>query len=403
MISRIEDALKDIREGKLVILVDDEDRENEGDLTMAAEKVTPEAINFMAKYGRGLICLSLTEKRLNELRLPMMVSENTSRFQTAFTISVDARRGVTTGISAADRACTILTAIDDSAKPDDLVAPGHIFPLKAREGGVLVRTGQTEGSVDLARMAGLKPAGVICEVMKDDGTMARMPDLQIFAKEHGLKIVTIADLIKYRLSKESLVRRIATAKLPTKYGGLFTAIAYENDIDTYHHIALVKGDIKPEDQVLVRVHSQCLTGDVFGSRRCDCEEQLHTAMAMVEKEGKGVIVYMRQEGRGIGLVNKLRAYCLQEIGKDTVEANEELGFKADMRDYGIGAQILVDLGLHKIRLMTNNPRKIIGLEGYGIEVVERIPIETKPHQENIEYLKTKAKKMGHLLSIKSGE
>jgi len=403
MISRIEDALKDIREGKIVILVDDEDRENEGDLTMAAEKVTPEAINFMAKYGRGLICLSLTEKKLNELRLPMMVSENTSRFQTAFTISVDARRGVTTGISAADRACTILTAIDDNTKPDDLVAPGHVFPLKAREGGVLVRTGQTEGSVDLARLAGLRSAGVICEVMKDDGTMARMPDLQIFAKEHGLRIVTIADLIKYRLSKESLVRRIATAKLPTKYGGLFTAIAYENDIDTSHHIALVKGEIEPEDEVLVRVHSQCLTGDVFGSRRCDCEEQLHTAMEMVEKEGKGVIVYMRQEGRGIGLVNKLRAYCLQDMGKDTVEANEELGFKADMRDYGIGAQILVDLGLHKIRLMTNNPRKIIGLEGYRIKVVERVPIETKPHQENIEYLKTKAKKMGHLLSIKSGE
>ena len=403
MISRIEDALKDIREGKIVILVDDEDRENEGDLTMAAEKVTPEAINFMAKYGRGLICLSLTEKKLNELRLPMMVSENTSRFQTAFTISVDARRGVTTGISAADRACTILTAIDDNTKPDDLVSPGHVFPLKAREGGVLVRTGQTEGSVDLARLAGLRSAGVICEVMKDDGTMARMPDLQIFAKEHGLRIVTIADLIKYRLSKESLVRRIATAKLPTKYGGLFTAIAYENDIDTSHHIALVKGEIEPEDKVLVRVHSQCLTGDVFGSRRCDCEEQLHTAMEMVEKEGKGVIVYMRQEGRGIGLVNKLRAYCLQDMGKDTVEANEELGFKADMRDYGIGAQILVDLGLHKIRLMTNNPRKIIGLEGYRIKVVERVPIETKPHQENIEYLKTKAKKMGHLLSIKSGE
>jgi 3,4-dihydroxy 2-butanone 4-phosphate synthase/GTP cyclohydrolase II len=403
MINRIEGALEDIRQGKIVILVDDEDRENEGDLTMAAEKVTPEAINFMAKYGRGLICLSLTEERLNELRLPMMVSENTSRFQTAFTISIDARRGVTTGISAADRACTILTAINEETKTEDLVAPGHIFPLRARKGGVLVRTGQTEGSVDLARLAGLKPAGVICEVMKDDGTMARMPDLQIFSKEHGLKIVTIADLIKYRLNKESLVRRIATANLPTKYGGMFTAIAYENDIDTYHHIALLKGEIGPDDKVLVRVHSQCLTGDVFGSRRCDCEEQLHTAMAMVEKEGKGVIVYMRQEGRGIGLVNKLRAYCLQDMGKDTVEANEELGFKADMRDYGIGAQILVDLGLHKIRLMTNNPRKIIGLEGYGIEVVERVPIETKPLQENIEYLKTKAKKMGHLLSIKSSE
>ena len=403
MIHKIEAALEDIRQGKMVILVDDEDRENEGDLTMAAEKVTPEAINFMAKYGRGLICLSLTEERLNELRLPMMVSENTSRFQTAFTISIDARKGVTTGISAADRATTILTVIDDRSQSDDLVSPGHIFPLRAKKGGVLVRTGQTEGSVDLARLSGLKPAGVICEIMNDDGTMARVPDLQIFAKRHGLKIVTIADLIKYRLSKESLVRRIATAKLPTKYGGLFTAIAYENDIDPYHHIALVKGEIEPEDKVLVRVHSQCLTGDVFGSRRCDCEEQLHTAMAMVDKEGKGIIVYMRQEGRGIGLVNKLRAYCLQDEGKDTVEANEALGFKADMRDYGIGAQILADLGLHKIRLMTNNPRKIIGLEGYGIEVVERVPIETKPHQDNIEYLKAKAKKMGHLLSIKSAE
>jgi 3,4-dihydroxy 2-butanone 4-phosphate synthase/GTP cyclohydrolase II len=403
MIHKIEEALEDIRQGKMVILVDDEDRENEGDLTMAAEKVTPEAINFMAKYGRGLICLSLTEERLNELRLPMMVSENTSRFQTAFTVSVDARKGVTTGISAADRATTILTAVDENTQPEDLVSPGHVFPLRARQGGVLVRTGQTEGSVDLARLAGLKPAGVICEIMKDDGTMARMPDLMIFAKEYGLKIVAIADLIKYRLNKESLVRRIVTATIPTKYGGVFTAIAYENDVDPYHHIALVKGEIGPEDTVLVRVHSQCLTGDVFGSKRCDCEEQLHTAMAMVEKEGKGVIVYMRQEGRGIGLVNKLRAYCLQDMGKDTVEANEALGFKADMRDYGIGAQILADLGLHKIRLMTNNPRKIKGLEGYGIEVVERVAIETKPHQENIEYLKTKAKKMGHLLSIKSGE
>lgn len=403
MVGKIEEALDDIRQGKMVILVDDEDRENEGDLTMAAEKVTPDAINFMAKYGRGLICLSLTEERLNELRLPMMVADNTSRFQTAFTVSIDARKGVTTGISAADRAQTILTCIDENTKPDDLVSPGHIFPLRGRKGGVLVRTGQTEGSVDLARLAGLKAAGVICEIMNDDGTMARMPDLQVFAKTHSLKIVTIADLIKYRLSKESLVRRIATANLPTKYGGAFTAIAYENDIDSFHHIALVKGEIGPDDKVLVRVHSQCLTGDVFGSRRCDCEEQLHNAMAMVEKEGKGVIVYMRQEGRGIGLVNKLKAYCLQDMGQDTVEANEALGFKADMRDYGIGAQILADLGLHKIRLMTNNPRKIKGLEGYGIEVVERVPIETKPHQENIEYLKTKAKKMGHLLSLKQGE
>ena len=403
MIHRIEAALEEIRQGKMVILVDDEDRENEGDLTMAAEKVTPEAINFMAKYGRGLICLSLTDERLNELRLPMMVSENTSRFQTAFTVSTDARKGVSTGISAADRAMTILAAVNENTQPEDLVSPGHVFPLRAMAGGVLVRTGQTEGSVDLARLAGLRPAGVICEIMKDDGTMARMPDLRAFAEKHGLKIVTIADLIKYRLNKESLVRRIVTAALPTRYGGLFTAIAYENDVDPYHHIALVKGEIGPEDTVLVRVHSQCLTGDVFGSRRCDCEEQLHTAMAMVEKEGKGVIVYMRQEGRGIGLVNKLKAYCLQDIGKDTVEANEALGFKADMRDYGIGAQILADLGLHKIRLLTNNPRKIIGLEGYGIKVVERVPIETKPLQENIEYLKAKARKMGHLLSIKSGE
>lgn len=403
MVNTIEEALEDIRQGRMVILVDDEDRENEGDLTMAAEKATPEAINFMAKYGRGLICLSLTEERLNELKLPMMVSDNTSRFQTAFTVSIDARKGVTTGISASDRAVTILTAVDDNTTAEDLVSPGHIFPLRARTGGVLVRTGQTEGSVDLARLAGLKPAGVICEIMNEDGTMSRMPDLRTFAEKHGVKIITIADLIKYRLHKESLVRRIAEANIPTKYGGLFTAIAYENDVDPFHHLALVKGDIQRSDEVLVRVHSQCLTGDVFGSRRCDCEEQLHKAMAMVEKEGKGVIVYMRQEGRGIGLVNKLRAYCLQDLGRDTVEANEALGFQADMRDYGIGAQILVDLGLHKIRLMTNNPKKIKGLEGYGIEVIERVPIESKPSQENIEYLKTKAKKMGHFLSIKSGE
>jgi 3,4-dihydroxy 2-butanone 4-phosphate synthase/GTP cyclohydrolase II len=403
MVANIESAIEDIKEGKIVILVDDEDRENEGDLMIAAEKVTPEVINFMTKYGRGLVCLSLTPERIEELKLPMMVSNNRSKFQTAFTVSIEARRGVTTGISAADRAATVLTAIDDGTEAEDLISPGHIFPLRAREGGVLVRSGQTEGSVDLARLAGLKPAAVICEIMNEDGTMARMPDLSIFAKRHHLKIVTIADIIKYRMQNESLVRRVATATLPTEYGGTFTAIAYENDIDTHHHLALVKGMIHPDDEVLVRVHSQCLTGDVFASKRCDCGDQLHKAMAMVGKEGKGVILYMRQEGRGIGIINKLRAYGLQDEGKDTVEANEELGFKADLRDYGIGAQILVDLGVRKIRLMTNNPRKIIGLEGYGIRVVERISIETKPHMENIRYLETKKEKLGHLLSIKTGD
>jgi 3,4-dihydroxy 2-butanone 4-phosphate synthase/GTP cyclohydrolase II len=403
MVANIASAIKDVKEGRMVILVDDEDRENEGDLMIAAEKVTPEAINFMATYGRGLICLSLTPERIEELKLPMMVSENRARFQTAFTVSIEARWGVTTGISAADRATTVLTAVDDRTKSEDLVSPGHIFPLRAREGGVLVRSGQTEGSVDLARLAGLKQAAVICEIMNEDGTMARMPDLEIFASRHGLRVVTIADIIKYRMRNESLVRRAATATLPTEYGSTFTAIAYENDIDSHHHLALVKGEIHPEDEVLVRVHSQCLTGDVFGSKRCDCGDQLHKAIAMIEEEGKGVILYMRQEGRGIGLINKLKAYGLQENGKDTVEANEELGFKADLRDYGIGAQILVDLGVRKIRLMTNNPRKIIGLEGYGIRVVDRISIETKPHMENIRYLKTKKKKMGHLLSIKTVE
>ncbi len=403
MVASIKPAIEDIKKGKMVILVDDEDRENEGDLMIAAEKITPEGINFMAKYGRGLICLSLTPERVEELKLPMMVSENRSRFQTAFTISIEARRGVTTGISAADRATTVLTAIDDRTKPEDVISPGHIFPLRAREGGVLVRSGQTEGSVDLARLAGLKAAAVICEVMNEDGTMARMPDLVIFAKRHNLKIVTIADIIKYRMRNESLVRRCATVTLPTEYGGTFKAIAYGNDIDSSHHLALVKGEIHPEDEVLVRVHSQCLTGDVFGSKRCDCGDQLHKAMAMVNEEGKGVILYMNQEGRGIGLLNKLRAYSLQEGGKDTVEANEELGFKADLRDYGIGAQILVDLGVRKIRLMTNNPRKIIGLEGYGIRVVDRIPIEMQPNTENLDYLKTKKKKLGHLLSIKTGD
>jgi len=398
-VSLIDEALLDIRKGKMVILVDDEDRENEGDVCIAAEKVTPQAINFMAKHARGLVCLSLTEEKVKELQLPLMVSENTSSFKTAFTVSVEAKRGVTTGISAADRATTILAAIADGAKPEDLVRPGHVFPLEAKAGGVLVRTGQTEGSVDLARLAGLKPYGVICEVMNEDGTMARMPDLEIFSKRHNLRIVTIADLIKYRLQNESLVHRAAVTSLPTVYGGEFMAIAYENQVDAQQHLALIKGEIHPDDEVLVRVHSECLTGDVFGSKRCDCGEQLHAAMRMVAKEGKGVIVYMHQEGRGIGLINKMKAYVLQDQGKDTVEANVLLGFDADLRDYGLGAQILRELGVRKIRLMTNNPKKIVGLQGYGLEVVERIPIEIKPSRRNLAYLKTKKKKMGHLLTI----
>lgn len=397
-VSSIEDVLEDLREGKMIILVDDEDRENEGDLTMAAEKVTPEAINFMARYGRGLICLSLDHKIVEQLQLPLMVQDNRSPYKTAFTVSIEARQGVTTGISAADRARTIQAAVADGAKPDDLVQPGHVFPLRSRRGGVLFRTGQTEGSVDLARLAGLKPAGVICEIMKDDGTMARMPDLELFAEEHGLKIATVADIIEYRMRKESFVHQAAETVLPTPFGE-FRAIAFVNDIDDYEHMALIKGEIDPDREVLVRVHSQCLTGDVFGSYRCDCGNQLEKAMERVQQEGTGVILYLQQEGRGIGLANKLKAYALQDQGRDTVEANEELGFKADLRDYGVGAQILVSLGVRKMRLMTNNPKKLKGLEGYGLEVTGREPIECEPRPENVKYLMTKCQKLGHLMKI----
>jgi 3,4-dihydroxy 2-butanone 4-phosphate synthase/GTP cyclohydrolase II len=396
-VSSIEEAILDIKAGRMVILVDDEDRENEGDLTLAAEAATPENINFMAKHGRGLICLTLTPEKCDELGLRPMVRDNTSPFETAFTVSIEAKRGVTTGISAADRALTIVTAVADGASAADLVSPGHIFPLRARSGGVLVRTGQTEGSVDLARLAGLKPAGVICEIMNDDGTMARMPELKKFAKEHGIKICTIADLVAYRLKNEILVRIVADAHLPSRFGGDWRAIAFENDVDRLDHLALVKGDVGTGEPVLVRVHSECLTGDVLGSQRCDCGEQLHRAMEMIDREGKGVILYMRQEGRGIGLINKLKAYELQDKGRDTVEANLELGFKADLRDYGIGAQILLSLGIHKMKLLTNNPKKLIGLQGYGIDVVERVAIEAVATTSNKDYLKTKRDKMGHLL------
>jgi 3,4-dihydroxy 2-butanone 4-phosphate synthase/GTP cyclohydrolase II len=392
-ILEIEKAIEEIKTGRMVILVDDEDRENEGDLCMAAQKVTPEAINFMATYGRGLICLAMSNAMVDKLDLPMMVDNNTSAFQTGFTVSIEARCGVTTGISAADRATTIHTAVADNAKPSDLVRPGHIFPLRAREGGVMVRVGQTEGSVDLARMAGLKPAGVICEIMDDDGTMARMPALEKFSQKHGIGICTIADLVEYRMKNEAFVHRAAEAVIPTQHGGEFRMIAFENDVDQLLHIALVKGQIEPEKPIMVRVHSECMTGDIFGSLRCDCGDQLH-------KAGVGVILYLRQEGRGIGLVNKLKAYELQrKQGLDTVEANRRLGFKADMRDYGLGAQMLVNLGVRKMRLLTNNPKKMIGLDGYGLTVVEQIPIEIEPNEYNRCYLECKKLKMGHLLHI----
>ncbi len=396
--AKIEDVLQDLRQGKMIILIDDEDRENEGDLTMAAQKVTPEAINFMAKYGRGLICLSLAPEIVERLKLPLMVQDNRSRFNTAFTVSVEAREGVTTGVSAADRAHTIRTAVADDAKPEDLIQPGHVFPLRARRGGVLFRTGQTEGSVDLSRLAGLKPAGVICEIMNDNGTMARMPDLIKFAEIHGLKIATVADVIAYRMKNESFVHKVAETVLPTPFGE-FKAIAFVNDIDDYEHLVLVKGEIDPKKDILVRVHSQCLTGDVFGSYRCDCGTQLKKSMEMIQKEGTGVILYLQQEGRGIGLANKLRAYELQDKGRDTVEANEELGFEADLRDYGVGAQILSALGIRNMRIMTNNPRKIKGLEGYGLIIKGRVAIETEPRPENIKYLLTKCHKLGHMMKL----
>jgi 3,4-dihydroxy 2-butanone 4-phosphate synthase / GTP cyclohydrolase II len=395
----IEEAIKDIADGRMVILVDDEDRENEGDLTIAAEKVTPDAINFMAKYGRGLICLSMTKEKVESLDLPLMVVDNTSPFQTGFTVSIDARCGVTSGASVQDRARTILTAIADEARPSDLVRPGHIFPLRAKSGGVIVRAGQTEGSVDLARLAGLNPSGVICEIMDEDGKMARMPSLEEFSKNHGIHICTIQDLIEYRMQKESFVHRAVESSFSTAHAGEFKIIIYDNDVEDFQHIALVKGEIDPEQPVLVRVHSECFTGDVIRSLRCDCGDQLEKAMVMMDSAGSGVLLYVRQEGRGIGLVNKLKAYCLQDKGLDTVEANQELGFKPDLRNYGIGAQVLVDLGVRKIRLITNNPKKIIGLQGYGLSIVEQIPIEIEPNEYNRCYLECKKLKMGHWLNL----
>ena len=402
-LARVKAAIREIRAGRMLILVDDEDRENEGDLCLAAEFVTPEAINFMAKEGRGLICLALTEQRARELELGMMVpeKENTTQFGTAFTVSIEARDGVTTGISAADRARTVRVAVDPASRPSDLSRPGHVFPLIAKGGGVLRRVGQTEGAVDLARLAGLRPAGVICEIMNDDGTMARRPDLEIFAKEHRIQILSVADLIKYRFHTEDLVHAYAEAQLPSEYGD-FRAVVFKNELDHVDHMALVCGEIDPEDATLVRVHSECLTGDIFGSRRCDCGFQLSTALRRIQEEGRGILLYMRQEGRGIGLANKIKAYELQDCeGLDTVQANERLGFPADMRDFGVGMQILVKLGVRRLRLMTNNPAKRAGLEAHGLELVERVPIEVTPTKENLEYLKTKREKLGHILNLMS--
>lgn len=399
----IENAISDLKAGKMIILVDDEDRENEGDLVCAAEKVTPEMVNFMSKFGRGLICLAMESPLIDRLRLPMMVEHNRSRFGTAFTVSIEAKEGISTGISAFDRAKTIQTAIADNVSDEDIVTPGHIFPLRAQKGGVLVRAGQTEGSVDLVTLAQLKSAAVICEILNDDGTMARMPDLESFSKSHGIRIVSIAELIKYRLHSQRLVRRVAEAKLPTRFAAMgahdFKIIVYENEVDQKNHIALIKGDIQPGVPILVRMHSGCITGDVFGSLRCDCAEQLQSSFRQISEVGCGAILYMQQEGRGIGLVNKIHAYALQDQGLDTVEANEKLGFKSDLRQYGLGAQMLLDLGIRKMRLLTNNPKKIVGLEGYDLEIVERIPIQVGVTKENVGYLRTKMKKLGHLLEL----